>query len=235
MCMCHASFALICFVCTDMLSHVLALGCVDNEWYVLMDGRRTREPPFFCNNPNLQGSGWWDGMGLLLERTGLLGLCKAGWTWMQFSQAEGIELLPQDHPKAWLWTECCCLPKCKQWLGGNPTYKLKVCPGYTKDSGSLNRGYLKVKELAFHRENDFEFYLHRFLCYMYRGPPPSPELEVAHLCQHKLCILPWHMAWMPHAWNIQMHFEHKKHNDYAPPRPKADRPQREGAKRARAV
>ena len=55
-----------------------------------------------------------------------------------------------------------------------------------------------------------EIYLHRLLCWMYRGPPAGPSLEVCHMCEKKLCLAPWHLVWDTHQQNILGHFVHKK-------------------------
>ena len=60
-------------------------------------------------------------------------------------------------------------------------------------------------------------YVSRLLGYMYRGPPPSPELEACHLCELRMCMAPWHLAWHTHQSNTLGHFVHKKNRKRYPP------------------
>ena len=62
-----------------------------------------------------------------------------------------------------------------------------------------------------------EIYVSRLLCYMYRGPPPSPELEACHLCENRMCMAPWHLVWDSHQSNISAYFVHKKNRKHYHP------------------
>ena len=75
--------------------------------------------------------------------------------------------------------------------------------------------------MGFDWQNENELYLHRLICYMYRGPPNDPSLVAGHICHHKACLCPWHLEWMPQSKNVLMGYSHKCHDDYAPPKPKA--------------
>lgn len=44
--------------------------------------------------------------------------------------------------------------------------------------------------------------VHRFICTVFHGSPPSPRLEAAHLCGRSRCINPKHIAWATHAENM---------------------------------
>lgn len=55
-----------------------------------------------------------------------------------------------------------------------------------------------------------EIFVARLLCYMYRGPPASPELEACHMCEKSLCMAPWHLVWDTHQSNIKGYYVHKK-------------------------
>lgn len=119
-----------------------------------------------------------------------------------------------SHPN--LITECILVKQCKRWLASQDVFKLQP-HGRTQGIPKCpNRGYIKVKGWGF-GDNDQEFYLHRLLCYMYRGPPPSPHHVVGHLCHHKLCLCPWHLNWILQSENVQMGYDHAHHRDYAHP------------------
>lgn len=70
-----------------------------------------------------------------------------------------------------------------------------------------------------------EVYVSRLLCYMYRGPPPSPELEACHVCELRMCMAPWHLDWHTHQSNTQGYFVHKmnreRYHPYHQPQPAA--------------
>ena len=55
-----------------------------------------------------------------------------------------------------------------------------------------------------------ETYVSRLLCYMYRGPPPSHELEACHMCENRMCLAPWHLVWASHKNNLKGYGVHKK-------------------------
>lgn len=55
-----------------------------------------------------------------------------------------------------------------------------------------------------------EVFVSRLLCFMYRGPPAGPELEVCHLCENRMCMAPWHLVWDSHQSNIKGYYVHKK-------------------------
>lgn len=42
---------------------------------------------------------------------------------------------------------------------------------------------------------------HRFICGVFHGPPPSPELHAAHSCNVRNCINPHHLRWATAAEN----------------------------------
>lgn len=61
-------------------------------------------------------------------------------------------------------------------------------------SKSMNKAYIQLK--AGFCQGSKQVDLHRLLCYMYNGPPPSsPRHKASHRCEHKLCICGWHMLW----------------------------------------
>lgn len=62
-----------------------------------------------------------------------------------------------------------------------------------------------------------EVYMSRLLCYMYRGPPPSPELESCHLCENRMCMAPWHLVWDSHSSNMKGYWVHRKNRQHYHP------------------
>ena len=65
-----------------------------------------------------------------------------------------------------------------------------------------------------------EIYLHKLLCYMYWGPPGSPNLETCHECEKKMCLAPWHLVWGTHQDNMQGHATHKANKRQFHPYPR---------------
>jgi hypothetical protein len=117
----------------------------------------------------------------------------------------------RDHSsKPGLVTECFCVGRCSQWMQASPVYSW-----HTMDSqgDNYNQAYIKVMQHGF-GSNPKSFLLHRLLCYAFHGPPPSESAIVAHLCQHKTCLLPWHMRWSTRGQNTEQARQHRKQQDY---------------------
>lgn len=62
-----------------------------------------------------------------------------------------------------------------------------------------------------------EIYVSRLLCYIYRGPPPSQELEACHLCENRMCMAPWHLVWDSRQNNMKGYYVHKKNRKHYHP------------------
>lgn len=77
-------------------------------------------------------------------------------------------------------------------------------------------GYIKLKEYGIsmpQAEVDLpsqEVYISNLICYMHRGPPPSPALEARHLFENRLCMAPWHLVWDSHSNNIKGYYVHRR-------------------------
>jgi len=50
-------------------------------------------------------------------------------------------------------------------------------------------------------ENGKHLRVHRFICKMVYGGPPTPRHEVAHSCHRRRCINRRHLRWATHAEN----------------------------------
>ena len=50
-------------------------------------------------------------------------------------------------------------------------------------------------------------YLHRLICWLFHGPPPSMLMVASHLCHNRLCVNPLHIMWATLLQNQNMlHF-----------------------------
>ena len=97
--------------------------------------------------------------------------------------------------------------------------------------GGAKAGCMKLKEYGISLGGGVidlpcqEVHISRLLCYMYRGPPPSPELEACHLCEVRMCMAPWQLDWHTHQTNTLGYFVHrrdrKKYHPYPQPQPAA--------------
>lgn len=133
-----------------------------------------------------------------------------------FRDARGLERVDKmcawgEHP---LHTECVVVKQAKRFFRSDDGHSWKFS-SQTHKSGtkSVNSKYLRLTEDGLLAETGLShtsILLHRLLCHMYHGPPPTPTHAVGHLCEHKLCILPWHMYWMPQGDNLRRHRAHSR-------------------------
>lgn len=182
------------------------------QWATLEPGHFTMQPGFFTGNPQLMGPLWWGGLRNRLEP--LVANCLQLFPSQQvqpitFQQWCSGQLPAHSTCPTTLHTQCCVVGKCKTWLAGQGTFFL-MPHGSRRGPTNPNRAYVKVHAFALDGENEHEFYLHTLLCYMYHGPPPSPHRVAGHLCSHKLCCLPWHLAWITQSANVAMGHAQRK-------------------------
>lgn len=123
----------------------------------------------------------------------------------------------EAHPTqgALLHTKCIIVSKYRTLVSGSRTWKFNPAG---RGGGSIGKrggkaGYIKVKQYGFQQESGLpmpgeEIYLHKLLCFMYRGPGPAKE-EVSHVCENKLCMAPWHMRWVTHQQNMEGYHVHR--------------------------
>lgn len=188
-------------------------------WAVCQVGTHHELPSFFNTTPSLRGHLWWVGLRDILEA--LVRRCHPHppladvdmedqliTDFLIYKSGQG---LPPHPSMPTLHTKCVVPPRGHGWVHHESLqgrYKMQPHPGGGRDGQS--RAYIKVKKFMFDNENNKEFYLHNLLCYMYNGPSPAPDLVVGHLCGNKLCILPWHMAWISQSLNVEMGWAKKK-------------------------
>lgn len=128
---------------------------------------------------------------------------------VDFHDWVGVAPMVQAHPHP---SNPALLTRCLVAGGGSSSlaglrHMLRLQPhpgtGYSRAYFVLLEGGLD-EGLGQGLGNDKECYLHRLLCFLYHGPSPHPDHVVGHLCDNKLCICPWHLAWMTQAENVQM-------------------------------
>lgn len=198
---------------------VPAMATFTPKWQYLKRGRHL-QPAFFTEHPTWESSMYYAGLVGKLE--GLLQQCQPldpairdeRWTVGSFTRGP----LPPHPNDPDLPTPCYVVMGIKRWLATEDGEDFRLQPhGATAHKPRCpNRGYMHVKAGGMH-DNDFDFALHRLLCHLYHGPPPSPHHVVHHKCHHKLCLCPWHMEWCTQGDNVQAAWDHAKQRDYAPP------------------
>ena len=190
-------------------------------WYMLDPANSpTDAPDYFSSRARSVDWNWWRGL-----RGGLVPLFHA--SKVHFVEEgkgkviEHVELaldkgewgdprgpLPPSPQKlvAGLHTQCFFVKDCKRWFQGQ---------GVFKPQPHGNSMYIKVRagRLAMHTK---EVYVHTLLCHMYNGPPPtsSHKYVAGHLCEHKHCICPWHLAWMREGENKSRHLARAKRRPF---------------------
>lgn len=127
-------------------------------------------------------------------------------SWADYRGGTGI---PAHPSQPYLGTRCVVPPGTGTGFLADLHGKFRLQPHGSSQHG-CNRGYFKVPITGWGNHNDKEFYLHDMLCYMYAGPSPDPTLVVGHLCGNKLCILPWHLYWIPQSDNVLMGIRKKR-------------------------
>lgn len=126
--------------------------------------------------------------------------------------AGGAGILPPHPTRAHeLHTQCYVLGSAQKWLKEHKTtFRLQPHGSKSSSPSSPNRGYLKVRACSLGEPHP-EFYLHHLICHLYHGPPPSPSLVCMHKCQHKLCVLPWHLEWGTQSDNVAQGWAMRHH------------------------
>lgn len=130
-----------------------------------------------------------------------------GTAWLYYQENSNIPLTaPTPSPHLGLVGRCLIFNKHHSNL---PDWAMFCKRG----SRGLSEGYIWIKPNTFHTQGGTipqhsGIYLHALLCWMKHGPPGLPgaypgPLECAHLCEHKQCTSPWHMAFTSHAINKQ--------------------------------
>lgn len=183
------------------------------------------QPPWFCMHPREEPTPFWNG--LTNNLAPLLAQCTPSLSQEQFFGHDPLpdSMLPGGHNMP--HTQCVLAVNLLGWLTGSTQHaaRFKAKRHKGRNGNDLpphhkSWAYIKVKAMSWGWHNHFEIYLHRLICFMYRGPPPSPAHVAGHLCHHKACLCPWHLEWMTQSANVQMGKDHRRHADYAPPVPK---------------
>lgn len=101
-----------------------------------------------------------------------------------------------------LHTQCFLVQDCNRWFQGQDVFKPQP-HGHSM--------YIKARAGRLAQDTK-EVYVHTLLCHMYNGPPPTNSFKhvAGHLCEHKHCICPWHLAWMREGENKARHLARAK-------------------------
>ena len=195
------------------------------SWDVLLPGSKTQAPDWWFQPREPGPSGLlqasrWRGLIPVIFEDPLLTSMPPKWgivDWQHaFLTGQGIPAHP-TQPNT-LRTVCLIFTKNhKTFLKANPMFKL-VTNGSGAGQESSSKGYLRLMANAVPTcfPNTHEVYLHRLLCFLYNGPPPDGKPWVGHLCGHKLCLCPWHLAWMDNSENLKRYHAKKKRRVYQP-------------------
>jgi hypothetical protein len=91
--------------------------------------------------------------------------------------------------------------KAIDWIRGHVGYSGDDCLLWPF---SRTRGYGTFGYLGEH------LYVHRYMCELANGPPPTPEHEATHSCGrgHLGCATPKHLFWKTPGENLQEAYEH---------------------------
>lgn len=92
----------------------------------------------------------------------------------------------------------------REWLHGNRDFDGASCLAYPF-SRSTN-GYSIITLTG-----SGQMSVHRYMCLMVHGEPPSDEHEVAHSCGNKNCVNPKHLRWATKAENAADRLLHGTH------------------------
>ena len=172
------------------------------DWHVL-HADNTTPPEWLLHNAQPKAATWW--MGFLVNFVDLLervpNLPRNELT--NFRHGTNIEAHP-THPE--FWTKCLIPTNYRGILQGSTRFRFVATTINGARGGK--KGYFKLREGGCTLGNEFmpsqEIYLHRLLCFMYRGPPPQGQgLEVCHICENRMCLAPWHLVWAQHEANIK--------------------------------
>lgn len=187
-------------------------------WAVLQPGRLTPAPPYFGEG-QAKSAAWWAGVLSSLEPL-VEDACqvykaspKASLSFQQWRGGLGMPAHP-SMPTT-LHTQCYVVGPCKRWLAGEQGQHFKLQPHPGGKHGASG-AYMKAQPYCHLMGNPEPFYIHHLLCWMYHGPPPAHPPPAGgtwvagHMCHHKLCLLPWHLAWVPQSQNVHMGWQQKK-------------------------
>ena len=196
------------------------------SWDVLYPAKVTPVPAWWssANPPLIWGNSAWTGHLDIYQD--LMDACtppawvdaagKDNWDWKRaLVEAHYIPVHPTQPDT--LRTVCIILPtNHKTILDDNPKFKI-VSKGPRSHQRSKSMGYLKLRaEAVADPPLTREVYLHKLICYMYKGPPPHDKPLAGHLCEHKLCFCPWHLDWMDHKENMERYLSKKRGEVYDP-------------------
>lgn len=177
------------------------------QWYVLDATTPVAVPGWYSSDLGPQDANWWSGL-LQLRLGPLLSEAKV----MVCDGERGVVRLGDQHNNAmtlgrWhggeplppnpiqrgdaLHTACFLVRDSKRWFRSQRIF-------YLHSHGSSH--YIKARPNDGMR-NTKDVYVHRLLCYMYRGPAEQPGLVAGHLCEHKNCVCPWHLQYMTDGEN----------------------------------
>lgn len=101
-------------------------------------------------------------------------------------------------------TQCLLMKRESEWQK-LAWLEFRPSPTHGSKRNSPSRGYFWVKPGGLGMGEAGGIYLHHLLLWMFAGPAPAGR-ECGHTCNHKMCICPWHMAWVTKGENKQAHW-----------------------------
>lgn len=199
-----------CLTAMDLINGFMMHGL--DDWECFRHGAHLDAPTWFVHGGQAFSANTWRGIMLWLGP--LLTKCTPNMDLVDYRW--GNMMAHKSHHDE-LGTECLLVNPIKRWLPTQHVFKLQPHGSTQHKASCPRRGYMMVKVGGF-EDNDQTFLLHRLLCHMYRGTCPAHLVSpvAGHLCHHKLCLCPWHLAWMEQWENVQGGVDHAHQVDYMP-------------------
>lgn len=126
-----------------------------------------------------------------------------------YKRGGGYPAVQSRNPQA------CVLVKCTSLMSGGSRAVsslawIRFHPVGNAGKWSSSKGYFVVLPNTLLEGTTKPIYLHRLICWMFRGKCPASKRETGHTCEHKCCIHPLHLEWVTRADNVQGAWDKRK-------------------------